>query len=97
MRYPGWCRMTWTIGILDDGPTMAITDALAADWAWQRLTDAGRNAVLYAWRDDRRVRAHPNTIHALVKHGFVKEDHVTLTDAGWVVATWMAPKPDGGA
>lgn len=88
--------MTWAIGILDDGPHMAITDALSADWAWRRLTEAGRVAVLHAWRHDRRVRAHPNTIHALVRHGFVKDDQVTLTDAGWVVATWMAPKAGGG-
>lgn len=95
--------MTWTIGILDlpegDMPArhyLTIESALTACLAWKRLTEAGRVAVLHAWRNERHVRAHPNTIHALVRHGFVKEDNVTLTDAGWVVATWMAPKRDGG-
>lgn len=83
--------MTWSVTV-HDGPRAQIADALSADWAWRRLTAKAQAAIAEAWRNDRDVTAHPNTMHSLHKHGFITWGQGysgVLTDAGVAVARWM--------
>lgn len=84
--------MTWTIGLGDGSYTYPILDALTAGWAWDRLTERSRTAVADAYGSRLVIDAHPNTLHALYRHGFLMDDYMTLTDPGWAVARWMRPR-----
>lgn len=91
--------MNWTIGLGDGRCTYPIMDALSAGWAWDLLSEKAQAAIAEAWRNDRDVTAHPNTMHALQKHGFItwgQGYNGVLTDAGVAVARWMVP-PESSA
>jgi hypothetical protein len=84
--------MTWRIEIGTGTNRVLLGEILTAQSAWGRLTKAAREAVEAAYPDG-EVEAHPLTINALERHGFlVPTDFETrfgvLTEAGKAVAKW---------
>lgn len=70
-----------------------ITEVLEAQQIWKRLSKPARKAVAAAYTTNRFVYAHPLTIKALERHGFVvgiaySSHMAALTDAGKRVAKW---------
>jgi hypothetical protein len=76
-----------------------LVSFLASSAAWKRLSKPARAAVEAAYPDG-EVRAHPNTIKALARHGFIDmpKQHIPfgyqteafgfLTEAGKAVVRW---------
>jgi len=83
----------WKIGLTPAATKGApvILGPLTALMAWKRLSKPARAAVEAAYPDG-PVVAHPLTIAALHRHGFVVggnwEGLVGLTEAGKAVAKW---------
>jgi hypothetical protein len=84
----------WKIGLTPATAelTPSILGPLTAQLAWRRLTKPARAAVEEMTRSG-GYAAHPNTMHALRRHGFVEWDSDFevwhLTEAGAAVAKWM--------
>lgn len=90
----------WKIGLT---PTVAkgtpvILGVLTAQMAWKRLSKTAQEAVAVAYLGQKQcVDAHPLTIRALDRHGFVialawSSRLGVLTDAGKAVARWCVTK-----
>lgn len=86
--------MTWTVEVTKANPEQVTThdllvSYLAAQAYWRRLSKPARAAVALAWNLDTIVVAHPNTLRALYKHGFITYDeraNGVLTAAGRAIA-----------
>lgn len=92
----------WKIGLNPAPPGGSgywVVDVMNAQMAWRRLSKPAREAVEAAYPDG-ELRAHPNTVRALERHGFITmpDQHIPhgyqveafgfLTDAGKAVARW---------
>lgn len=82
----------WKIGIGPE-PIPLLAEVLQAQAIWKRLSKKQRQAVEEATRENILVYAHPLTIKALERRGFVigtaySSRTAVLTDAGHVVAKW---------
>lgn len=61
----------WSIGLTESpGRRSVISDVLTAQAAWKLLSPSAKDAVIDAY-PDRDVRAHPLTMNALERHGFI--------------------------
>ena len=87
----------WKIGLSPQATreTPTIIGPLTALMAWRRLSKPAQAALRAATTENILVYAHPNTLRALWKHGFITYDEQAwgvLTDAGREVCRW-AVKP----
>jgi hypothetical protein len=88
---------TWKIEAVKADPSDVTTHQMLVSYlessrAWRRLTKPARRVVEEMTRTASAV-GHPNTMHALRRHGFVDWDRELegwyLTEAGAAVAKWM--------
>jgi len=72
-----------------------LVDFLESTRAWKRISKDARDAVAAAYPDG-VVDAHPNTMRALWRHGFVVSGNwheaIVLTEAGKAAAKWCVKR-----
>jgi len=81
----------WKIEMQTREGVPLLAEVLIAQRIWKRLSKPAQTAVRQL-AEEVEPSVHPNTMHALARHGFVEwdEDGWNLTDAGKRVAKWSA-------